>query len=342
MTNGHHRRAGELHVILGAGQVGSRLAENLVGRGQRVRVVRRAAHDEAQRDAERTGFELVRGDMTNLAFAERATAGASVVYDCMNPAYHKWPELLLPLGRGALHGATRAGARLVALDCLYMYGKPEGLLREDSPRRPCSKKGALRVELEELRLGADRRGDVPVAIGRASDFFGAALPFSCWNDRFFQRVFAGRAGECLGDPDMPHSYTFVDDIARALEILGARPEAPGQVWHLPSLPAESTRALGARLGRALGREVKIERLPGCAIRVAGWFSPFMREAREMAYQWEMPYVIDDSRFRTTFGMEASPVEEAVAATAVWARARFGRPGTDLAATARTYVSALVA
>src|SRR4051794_26743321 len=102
-----------LYVVLGAGQIGSRIAEILVARGDRVRVVQRGAPTRAV-----AGITHVRGDITDLAFAERATAGASVVFDCMNPAYDQWEANLLRIGRGALHGAAKAKAKLVALDCL--------------------------------------------------------------------------------------------------------------------------------------------------------------------------------------------------------------------------------
>ncbi|AKT37649.1 NAD-dependent epimerase/dehydratase family protein [Chondromyces crocatus] len=309
-----------LHVVLGAGQIGARLSKLLLERGHRVRMVRLGPSSPSTNP----DLTCVSGDMTDLAFAEEATRGASVVYDCMNPPYPRWPELLLPMARGALQGATRAGARLVALDCLYMYGRPSEPMREDTPHAPCSKKGALRVELANLRMGAHQRGDVQVAVGRASDFFGAALPFSCWNERFFQRVFAGKPGECMGDPDMPHAYTYVNDVAHALRTLGAHEAAFGSVWHLPTNPAESTRALASRLGRALDLEIRMVRVPKLALRAVGLFSPFMREVAEMAYQWEVPFVVDDARFRATFGEGPTPVEEAVAETAAWARARFGK------------------
>lgn len=306
-----------LHVVLGAGQIGPRVADLLLAQGHRVRLVQRT-----RRAPERPGLTSVCGDITDLAFAEEATRGASVVYDCMNPPYHLWATQLLPIARGAVHGATRAGAKLVALDCLYMYGVPDGAMREDSPRRPCSRKGALRVELEEMRLAAQRRGDVRVAIGRASDFFGANVPLSAWGDRFYARALAGKAVECMGDPEMPHSYTYVEDVARGLVTLGEREEAMGHVWHLPTAPAESTRALAQRLGRALGVEVEVARLPRILLRAVGLFSPFMREAAEMAYQWDVPYVIDDTRFRETFGWSATPVERQVADIAAWARDRY--------------------
>jgi nucleoside-diphosphate-sugar epimerase len=308
---------GPLHVILGAGQIGTRLAQLLLDRGVRVRQVRRGPAGPA-----RPGLEWRSGDITDLAFAEEATRGAAVVYDCMNPQYHQWNELLLPMARGALHGAAKARARLVALDCLYMYGRPTGPMTEDSPLVPVSKKGELRVALGALRLDAHRRGDVAVAIGRASDFFGADLPYSGWSDRFYRRVLAGKSAECMGDPDMVHSYTYADDIATALAVLGSRDEAPGRVWHLPTPPAETTRALASRLGRALGIDIEVKRVPKLVLRAAGLFVPFMREVVEMTYQWEVPFVIDDSRFRAAFGVGPTPIETAVAATAAWARRHY--------------------
>jgi nucleoside-diphosphate-sugar epimerase len=305
-----------LHVVLGAGQIGTRVAGLLVARGLRVRLVNRQA-----RATSPEGVEVVAGDITDHAFAERAAAGASVVYDCMNPPYHEWPELLLALASGALHAASSAGAKLVALDCLYMYGRPNGPLTEDSPLAPCSRKGALRVALAERRLAAHQRGDVRVAIGRASDFFGSNLQFSCFSDRFWNRVRAGKPAECMGDPDMPHSYTYVEDVARALVTLGEREESLGRVWHLPTPAAESTRGICARLGRAVGLSITVERVPRWLLRTMGVFSPFMREVFEMAYQWDVPFVLDDSRFRATFGHGATAIDDAVAEVARWARAR---------------------
>lgn len=316
-----------LHVVLGAGQIGTRLAQRLVAQGLRVRTVRRS------RAPALPGVELRTGDIRELAFAEQALAGASVVYDCMNPSYDKWPEQLLPIARGALHGARKAGASLIALDCLYMYGRPAGAMREDSPLSPCSKKGALRVQLAEERFAAHRRGDVRVAVGRASDFFGADLPQSAFSDRFYQRVLAGKPAECMGDPDLPHSYTYAEDVSRALAVLGGDVRALGEVWHLPTPPAETTRQLNARMGRALGREVETTRIPKWLVRGVGVFQPIMRELAEMMYQWELPYVLDDTKFRTTFGLSATPIDTAVEATARWARVRYKVEGSARAAAA---------
>jgi nucleoside-diphosphate-sugar epimerase len=306
----------ELHVVLGAGQIGARVTDLLLARGHRVRQVRLSP-----RGASRPQAELVAGDITDPAFAARVGRGAAVVYDCMNPPYHRWPDLLLPLAEGSLRAARSSGAKLVALDCLYLYGRPTGPLREDAPIAPCSKKGELRARQSELRLSAHRRGDVRLTIGRASDFFGEDLPYSLFNDRFYDRILSGKPAESLGDPDVLHSYTYAADIAAALVTLGARDDALGEVWHLPTAPAVSTRELMTRLGAALGRAVAVKRISPLAMRLAGLFSPFMREVQEMAYQWQAPFILDDARFRRTFGVEPTPLDAAIAATAAWARRR---------------------
>jgi len=300
-----------LHVVFGSGQIGGRVAQLLLARGHRVRIVSR-------HPAPPPGAEAVAGDARDLGFAAEAARGASVVYDCMNPLYQDWRRDLLALGRGSLHAATTAGARLVALDCLYMYGAPDGPMSEATPVRPCSRKGVLRAELAELRLGALQRGDAHVAIARASDFFGPALAASWWGERLFARVRAGKRAECIGDPDQLHSYTYADDVARALVILGDAPDSDG-VWHVPTLPAQTTRQLAEQLGRALGVAIDIAPIPSLMLRAIGVFVPFMRELPELAYQWERPFILDDTKFRTRFGTAPTAIDLQLEAVAAWAR-----------------------
>jgi nucleoside-diphosphate-sugar epimerase len=307
-----------LHVVLGAGQVGTLLAERLVARGHKVRVVR---HSPAP--ARAAGVESVSADGRDGKAMAAAMRGAEVVYHCMNPAYDRWHEELLPLTRGIVDGARRAGSRLVVLDNLYMYGENTARMNEASPISPVSRKGALRAQAGEVMLEADARGDIHVAIGRASDWFGPVSERAVvFGDRFFKRIFAGKAAECFGDPDERHSYSYTPDVAEALLLLGARAAARG-VWMLPVLPAETTRQVMARFERALGRPIPVTRVPLVLLRAVGIVSPMIREVAEMTYQWRQPFVVDDARFRTTFATHPTPWDEAVAATAAWAKQTYG-------------------
>jgi nucleoside-diphosphate-sugar epimerase len=307
----------ELHVVLGAGQVGPQVAELLLARGHRVRIARRSSAPSRV-----AGIETVAVDVRDAASVARAVEGAAVVYSCVNPLYHQWPTMLLPMTRGIVDGVAKAGARLVALDCLYMYGDTTHM-NEQTPVGPVSKKGQLRVESAQYMLDADARGDVRVAIGRAADFFGPETPLAILGENFFGRVLAGKSAQLFGDPDQLHSYSFTPDVAAGLVALGASHDAHG-VWMLPVQPAETSRAVVGRFARALGREIEIATVPTWVARMIGIFQPTMRELAEMTYQWKQPYVLDDAKFRATFGIDPTPWDEAVAQTITWARATYGR------------------
>jgi len=305
-----------LHVIFGAGQIGTLLAEQLLAHGLRVRLVRRGPAGRA-----RVGLAWARADVTDAAQAEDAAAGAAVVYDCTNPAeYHRWDTLLAPLKRGVRQAAARAGARLVVLDCLYMYGRPATApFDEDTPLRPCSHKGELRAQLAEELFQAHRRGDVRATTGRASDYFGPDVPTALLGERFAARLLAGKALQMGGDPDQPHSYSYGPDVARGLAVLGLHPEADGRVWHLPVSWQGTTRGLVQALAARLGKPAKVQTFPDWALRAMGLVDPVLGAAAEMTYQWKLPYLLDDARFRAAFGVEATPAAQAVAATADWMR-----------------------
>src|SRR5215510_2989773 len=112
--------AEELHVLFGGGQVGRPLAQILLGRGKRVRIVKRSSGGLPG------SAELVQGDATDLNFCVEAARGASTVYHCMNPPYYAriWAELLPRYMENLIAAAGRTGARLVVLDNVYMLGRP--------------------------------------------------------------------------------------------------------------------------------------------------------------------------------------------------------------------------
>jgi nucleoside-diphosphate-sugar epimerase len=311
-----------LHVIIGAGQIGPQVAAGLVAQGQRVRILRRGAFAGPL-----PGVEALRADITDPAQAQDALRGAAVVYHSANPPYHRWGTELLPMTRAIVDAAARAGARLVALDNLYMYGQaPSGVMREDTPVAPCSRKGALRAEAAALMLDAHRRGDLPVVLGRASDFVGPEVRLSAaFGERFWPRLLAGKPVEVMGDPEQPHTYSYAPDVAAGLLTLGMTDaEADlGRVWHLPALPAQSTRAWIEAFAAAAGQPARTTPLTPFMLKLAGLFVPEVREVPEMLYQWRAPFILEDGAFRARFGALPTPMATVVSETLAWARRAFG-------------------
>jgi hypothetical protein len=149
------------------------------------------------------------------------------------------------LQRGVLAAAERTGALLVSLENLYGYGPAGGRpMTEDLPLAATTVKGRTRAAMTAELLAAAEAGRVRIAIGRASDFFGAGVTQgSTLGERVFGNALAGRRADFIGNPDLAHTYSYVPDIAVGLATLGTDPRAVGEVWHLPGPPTVTTRAL---------------------------------------------------------------------------------------------------
>jgi len=291
----------QLHVVFGAGQIGRPLAQRLLADGHRVRQVTRSG-------SAAPGAEAFTADLSDPSQAIAAAAGADVVYQVINAPYTKWSTLLEPLQRGALAGAKAAGAHLVVLDNLYAYGVPDGPIRGDSPRNPCSVKGAIRKRLVELLL---QDQGISIAIGQAADFVGPDITESVLSGKALASYGTGGRIPVPGDPSLPRAYSFGGDVVAGLAALGADPQATG-VWILPTLNT-STDELLAAIGAATGRTGRTFGMPSWLMRTLGAVVPIVREVAEMTYQWEVPYTVDCGPMAQRYGLPPSSLEQVAAA-----------------------------
>ena len=173
---------------------------------------------------------------------------------------------------------------------------------------------------EEL-LRAHTAGQVEVAIGRASDYFGPGATRSALGETVFGKALAGKAAQVMGEPDQPHSYSYTPDVASALITLGTAAGATGQIWHLPVPETRTTRQIVADVYRLAGHRPRLLTAGRATLRAVGVFQPAMREYGHTLYQFTAPWVVDDSKFRTAFGAEPTPLGDALATTLAWYRDR---------------------
>ena len=304
-----------LHVVFGTGQVGRAVIARLAEWGIEVRAV--SLHRPT---ALNEGVEWRSADVTDPEAAADAAKGAAVIYQCLNAPYTRWPELFPALQRGVLAAAVRTGALLVTLENVYGYGSSGGKpMTEDHPLAATTVKGRTRAAMtRELRAAAEA-GSVRIAIGRASDFFGAGATESALGSRVFANALAGKRADLMGNPDLPHTYSYVPDIALGLVTLGTEERAIGGEWHLPGPETVTTRAVIELIAHEVGRPVGIRRMPTPALRALGLFSPMMRGLAEMAYEFEEPFVLDTTKFRSAFGGAVTPLSAAIEETVAWYR-----------------------
>lgn len=258
---------GRVHVVFGAGQVGRMLCARLAEVGLTVRVLSRH-----RPGALPEGVEWRAADASDPVAATEAAEGASVIYQCLNAPYTNWPERFPPLQRGVLSAAERNGALLVSLENVYGYGPTAGKpMTEDLPLAATTVKGRTRAAMTAELLAAAEAGRVRIAIGRASDFFGAGVTETTLGERVFANALAGRRAHLLGNVDLPHTYSYVPDVAAGLATLGTDERAVGAVWHLPGPETVTTREVIELLAGEVGHPVAVRSAPKLLVRALGLF-----------------------------------------------------------------------
>ncbi|GGS47953.1 NAD-dependent epimerase [Planobispora rosea] len=309
------------HVIAGAGQVGSQVAALLTERGHEVVLVSRSGSGP-----DLPGIRKVAADASDRERMAALTEGADALYNCVNPPYHRWAQDWPPMAESLLGAAEAAGAGYVILGNLYVYAAPGRPMREDDPLTPPSAKGAIRVRMWREALAAHEAGRVRVTEVRGSDYFGPGCrDQSHMGDRLVPRLLTGKVIRYIGDPDQPHSWTYVPDVARALVTAATDDRSWGRAWHVPTGPAMTYRAVAERLCELAGVPgPAVRTMPHWLLRTAGAFSPMLGELEELRYQFVRPFVLDSTDFQATFGTAPTPMDEALAETIAWWRSLLDR------------------
>ena len=305
------------HVVLGTGAIGRAVAEELVRRGDSVRMVNRSG----KMDEVAVGVEVVASDLYDQAKVREVTRGAKVVYQSAQPHYYEWPEKFPPLQKSILDGLTGSGAKLVIVENLYMYGDTNGKpMTEDLPYLAHTRKGRVRGEISKAAFEAHKAGRIRVTSARGGNFFGPWGMDSTMGARAFYPLLRGKPAQLIGRTDLPHTHTYIKDFGAALVILGERDEADGQAWHVPNAQPTMSQADLVRLfAEEAGVEPKISSMGKTMLTIGGLFIPEAKETVEMMYEFDRPFIVDSSKFEKTFGLKATPMQEAIKETVAWYR-----------------------
>jgi nucleoside-diphosphate-sugar epimerase len=295
------------HVVLGAGPVGRAVVVALTSRGIEPAVVTRSGGSVP-------GATSRRADLTDPVQATEALAGAAVVFQCAQPAYHRWPAEFPELQARAVAAATSAGALLVAAENLYGYGPVDGPVTQDLPLTATTRKGVVRAQMWRDLEAAHQAGQLRVVAARASDFFGPGVEDSAVGERFFRPLGRGKAVRVVGNPDQLHTYTYVPDFGEAMVRLSETPDAWGRAWHVPNAPTITTPDLRRACCRAGGHEAAPPGDTPLAAALLGRFVPAIGEVVEMLYEFEEDFVVDHASYATLLGDHATPLDDALSAT----------------------------
>ena len=300
-----------MHTILGAnGTIARELSKALASSSSDIRQVSRHPRKV------NPGDETVAADLLDAQAVARAVAGSDVVYLVAGLPYKlavwqdQWPRIM----RNVIDACKQHGARLVFFDNVYSYGRVEGVMTEETPFHPTSKKGEVRARIATMLLDEMRAGNLQAMIARAADFYGPDAVLSFPYVTIFQRLKAGKSPQWLGRADKIHTFTFTPDAGKALALLSKSPEAYGQTWHVPTTKEPFTGADFARLACELaGRPDKLQVMPRWMMKLAELFIPVLRENEEMMYQFDDDYQFDSSKIEAAYGLQPTSYKEGILA-----------------------------
>jgi nucleoside-diphosphate-sugar epimerase len=276
-TTGHSQR--ELHVIVGAGPIGSGVARLLAQAGKSVLVVSRSGSGPAI-----DGVDRVAADAANVEAMATLSKGAAAIYNCANPPYHRWPTDWPPIANSLLGAAERSGAVLVTVSNLYGYGPAWAALgvdgydeahpmTEDTPLAAPGRKGGVRRQMWRDALAAHEAGRIRAVEIRSSDYVGPGAE-SVLGERVVPRVLAGKGALVLGRTDRLHTWSFTEDVARMAVVAGSDPRAWGRPWHTPSNAPRTQQGAVDDLARVAGvAPVPVRSLPSLVLRGLSLASP---------------------------------------------------------------------
>ena len=295
-------------TILGAGgPIGDELAKILAYSRQPFRLVSRNPKPVA-------GGGVIAADLADLEQTIRAVAGSSVVHLLVGLKYdlQVWQELWPRIMANTIEACKRAQAKLVFFDNVYMYGKVDGAMTEETPYAPCSKKGEIRATIASTLMNEIKGGSLNAMIARSADFYGPNTEHGVPNVLVLQSFAKRKTASWLVNAKVPHSLTFTPDAARGVAMLAERDSAWNQVWHLPTAPDPPTgREFIEMAAKEFGVSPKFHVLSRPMLRAAGWFKPLIGESYEMLYQSDSPYLFDSTKFAREFGFAGTPYPEGI-------------------------------
>lgn len=303
----------ELYTILGAGGViANELAKELLDKKKKVRLVSR-------KPIPIPGvMETIAADITDPLQTRRAISGSSMVFLCAGLAYnHKiweaaWPKII----QNVIHSCSEAGIPFVFFDNVYMYGRVDGPMTENTPYHPVSRKGEIRALVAGKIMDRVKEGRLTATIARSADFYGpGADKTGVLNLLAISKLAKGKTANWMGSDRYTHSYTYIPDAAKGLYLLSQDSSTFNQIWHLPTTnPAPNGKEYIEMIAKILDVKPRYMKLTGFMIRLAGLFDVQVAELYEMLYQCNYPYVFDSSKFEKHFNFKPTGYEDGLRAT----------------------------
>ncbi|MBL4893061.1 MAG: NAD(P)H-binding protein [Rhizobiaceae bacterium] len=298
-------------VIFGAkGRFGRAATRAFQKAGWQVRVLARSWSGVSEGEVEQ-----VEGNAFNFEDLIKAAEGCDVIVNALNPPYQKWVKDLPILTRNTILAAKSSGATIMIPGNVYNYGEgkpslqpfPQPLLmNEKTPMMPTSRKGRLRLEMENTYA---QTVGIRTIILRGGDFIERDKTGN-WFDSQITAKIERNIIMYPGPLDRVHTWAYLPDMASALVGLAEKRDqfVPFEQFGFPGC-AITGRELITQIEKVADKKLKVKSMPWGVVRVLALVMPSMWEVAEMSYLWRIPHTIDGTKLQSVLPeMKTTPLD----------------------------------
>ena len=298
-----------MHTILGAGgPIANALTAELIEANQQIRLVSRRPITPAN-----ANVKWHKADLTNAAEVMQATKGSTIIYLCAGLVYNKtiWQQQWPVIMQNVINAAKENSARLIFFDNVYMYGLVKGPMLETEIYNPASVKGEVRAKIATQLMDEVKAGNLQASIARAADFYGTDGTNSVLDNMVLSKFAKGERAMWLGKPDTLHSFTYVPDAGKAMYLLGQRPDADNQIWHLPTAPAITGKQIMEIAANTFNTKARYMAVNKLMLQMIGLFNKPVKDSVEMHYQFNHDYVFTSDKFEKAFNVKPTSYQQGI-------------------------------
>ena len=261
-------------------------------------------------------IEIVQADLLDSSQTKEAIKDSSYVYLCVGLPYRSdvWEKEWIKIMQNVVSACEENNSKLIFFDNIYMYGNKvdknnsknsgqkflQNPITETHPQFPSSRKGKARKETANFLLKAINNGKIQALIARSADFYGEEATNSTFYISFLENMLKNKAPQSVAKPNIKHTYSFVEDNAKALVLLALNEDTYNQVWHLPVGKPITIEEITAIFNQKLGTNYATSFLPNFMRKILSLFVTPLKEVGEMLYQFEEEYVLSFEKFATRF------------------------------------------
>lgn len=285
-------------LVLGAsGSMGYAIVNELCGRGIHVVAFARNKERLGALFSRNKHVEVVAGDVFVKEDIMNAAKDVDIIFHVVNIPYSDWEKQQEKLLINILEVSKHYGIKLGIVDNIYAYGRQgEGLVKEEAKKRPHTKKGKIRLQLEEMA----KQANVRMFIAHFPDFYGPNAE-STLVHHTLKGILANKMSSFVGDKKIAREYIFTPDGAKAMVELALHDEAYGQNWNIPGYGVITGEEMIQHIRELTGYTKRVITVKRGMIQFIGLFDKQMKEFMEMLYLTEKPVVLSGEKYERYIG-----------------------------------------